>query len=90
MTSSSTKCRLGRLAACLPLIVAPLLLAATSPVYAEPGRSTDLCAGVAVSPGYTCVPSPKQCFRAPCPQYDLVPIGLTGPGFPFARARPLG
>jgi len=24
-------------------------------------------------PGTVCVESPKQCFRAPCPQYDCVP-----------------
>ncbi|MEU0477789.1 hypothetical protein ABZ260_01195 [Streptosporangium sp. NPDC006013] len=35
------------------------------------------CAAVNCGPGRVCVPSPKQCFTTPCPQYDCVPIGNT-------------
>lgn len=31
------------------------------------------CAAVDCGPGRVCVPSPKQCFTTPCPQYDCVP-----------------
>ncbi|GAA0819109.1 hypothetical protein GCM10009525_02860 [Streptosporangium amethystogenes subsp. fukuiense] len=40
------------------------------------------CAAVNCGPGRVCVPSPKQCFTTPCPQYDCVPI--SGPvGQPY-------
>ncbi len=31
------------------------------------------CAAVNCGPGRVCVPSHKQCFTTPCPQYDCVP-----------------
>ncbi|MEV8107250.1 hypothetical protein [Streptomyces sp. NPDC088135] len=32
------------------------------------------CSAVVAPAGQFCVPSPKQCFTTPCPQYDLVAI----------------
>ncbi|MFJ7194143.1 MULTISPECIES: hypothetical protein [unclassified Streptomyces] len=32
------------------------------------------CAAVVAPAGRVCVPSPKQCFTTPCPQYDLVAV----------------
>ncbi|GLW98428.1 hypothetical protein [Microtetraspora sp. NBRC 16547] len=32
------------------------------------------CAAALCPPGTVCVPSPKQCFTTPCPQFDCVPV----------------
>ncbi|GAB3165123.1 hypothetical protein GCM10027161_79770 [Microbispora hainanensis] len=42
------------------------------------------CAAVNCGPGRVCVPSPKQCFTTPCPQYDCVPASSV----PRANHRP--
>ncbi|MFJ2740560.1 hypothetical protein ACIO3O_12905 [Streptomyces sp. NPDC087440] len=69
---------LARVAAALPLLVAPLLLAAPSAHAAPmplptPALDADPCFNVETPPGYVCVPAPKECFAAPCPQYEVVP-----------------
>ncbi|MEN3534224.1 hypothetical protein AAH991_03840 [Microbispora sp. ZYX-F-249] len=42
------------------------------------------CAAVDCGPGRVCVPSPKQCFTTPCPQYDCVPASSV----PRSNRRP--
>ncbi|MGW3815349.1 hypothetical protein [Streptomyces sp. NPDC005046] len=72
MTTSRAIQQLIRLTVGLPLIVAPLLLTATSAAHANPDPA-GVCAAVTVAAGYTCMPDPKQCFTTPCPQYTVVP-----------------
>ncbi|MES9592859.1 hypothetical protein ABZ776_33685 [Streptomyces sp. NPDC007076] len=64
-----------RTATAVALTALPLTMA--SPALAgerslAPGSSP--CSAVVVPAGQFCVPSPKQCFTTPCPQYDLVAI----------------
>lgn len=89
MRNSGTTRALRRFAAGLPLIAVPLLLSATTSVYAdpEPSRSAP-CAAVSVPAGYQCVPEPKQCLVAPCPQYAIVPIAPVAP--PEPERAPVG
>ncbi|GAA3487256.1 MULTISPECIES: hypothetical protein [Streptomyces] len=68
----------ARIAAGLPLLAASLLLTATAAHAAPlpPARSAadaGPCFAVETPPGHVCVPAPKQCFAAPCPQYAFVP-----------------
>jgi hypothetical protein len=83
MTSQRTPVTLSlaRIAAVLPLLLAPALFAAAGPAHAAPPASAPPprtlgvgpCDGVETPPGHVCVPAPKQCFAAPCPQYAVVP-----------------
>ncbi|GAA0391519.1 hypothetical protein GCM10009530_48520 [Microbispora corallina] len=50
--------------------VVPAPPAGQAPGTCGPGSP---CAAVDCGPGRVCVPSPKQCFTTPCPQYDCVP-----------------
>ncbi|MFE6973151.1 hypothetical protein [Streptomyces sp. NPDC057682] len=64
--------RLARL-----LAPAAAVLALTGAAHAAPaGPPSPLtpCAGTVAPFGYVCVPSPKQCFTTPCPQYAFVPV----------------
>ncbi|AWZ06238.1 MULTISPECIES: hypothetical protein [unclassified Streptomyces] len=76
MTEARTIQRLIRLAAGLPLVLAPLLLT-TSPAHGDPTPTASPCAAVTVPEGHACVPDPKQCFTTPCPQYTVVPLPET-------------
>ncbi|MER5872901.1 hypothetical protein [Streptomyces sp. NPDC002044] len=82
-----TSLRPGGLAGCLSLVVAPLLFAAVSTARADswppapPSSDTvaaSPCDVVRPAAGFVCVPAPKQCFTAPCPQYAIVPA-VPGP-----------
>ncbi|MCY0949819.1 hypothetical protein [Streptomyces sp. H27-S2] len=77
----------GGRAGCLSLFVVPLLFTAVSTARADPQPPAPPSADtIAASPcdlvrpaaGFVCVPAPKQCFTAPCPQYDIVPA-VPGP-----------
>ncbi|WP_328540378.1 hypothetical protein [Streptomyces sp. NBC_00344] len=66
---------LTRAAMTVALTAAPFTM--TGPAHA--GGTLDVpqanpCATVVAYPGYACVPTPKQCFTQPCPQYDIVPM----------------
>ncbi|MEV7728616.1 hypothetical protein AB0P15_28265 [Streptomyces sp. NPDC087917] len=74
--------RLIRLAVGMPLITVPLLFTAVSTAHAEPAPPTGVCVGVTVPEGYICVPDPKQCFAAPCPQHAIVPAKPLDPALP--------
>lgn len=59
------------------LAPAALTLALTAPAHAAPtGPPSPFnpCAGTVAPFGHVCVPSPKQCFTTPCPQYAFVPV----------------
>ncbi|CAM5242966.1 hypothetical protein GCM10010329_44370 [Streptomyces spiroverticillatus] len=76
MPLSRTVPSLARAAAGLSLIAAPLLIS-VSPAHAVPmpaAVDAGPCFNVETPPGYTCLPAPKQCIAAPCPQYALVPV----------------
>lgn len=75
----------ARFAGGLSLLVAPLLFTAVGTARADPppppyAGSARLgpCDVVKPAAGFVCVPAPKQCLTAPCPQYDLVPA-VPGP-----------
>ncbi|MCX5205306.1 hypothetical protein OG897_28095 [Streptomyces sp. NBC_00237] len=75
---------LARIAAVLPLLLAPALFTAAGPAHASPPASGAFgvgpCDGVETPPGHVCVPAPKQCFAAPCPQYAVVQATEGGEG----------
>ncbi|MEU8626438.1 hypothetical protein [Streptomyces sp. NPDC048669] len=59
------------------VVLAAMPLTSTGPAHATEGPAgprTNPCATVVAPIGYACVPAPKQCFAAPCYQYDLVPL----------------
>ncbi|MER5727301.1 hypothetical protein ABT084_02895 [Streptomyces sp. NPDC002138] len=86
MTTSRTARRLARFTAGLPLIAAPLLLAAASAAHASPEPPVDSCAAVTVPEGHACVPEPKQCITTPCPQYTIVPAEPALPATATSRS----
>ncbi|GAA2426662.1 hypothetical protein GCM10010433_28290 [Streptomyces pulveraceus] len=64
-----------RTATAVALTTLPLTMA--SPALAGERSSAPRaspCSAVVAPAGQFCVPSPKQCFTTPCPQYDLVAI----------------
>ncbi|MFD3680446.1 hypothetical protein [Streptomyces sp. NPDC058613] len=88
----------GGRAGCLSLFVVPLLFTAVSTARADPQPLAPPSADtVAASPcdlvrpaaGLVCVPAPKQCFTAPCPQYDIVPA-VPGPVTEPEATAPVG
>ncbi|CAM5303767.1 hypothetical protein SAVIM338S_00486 [Streptomyces avidinii] len=90
MKNPGTTRTLARLVAGLPLIVAPLLLTAGGPAYADPEPQLgNPCAAVSVPLGHRCVPEPKQCFVPPCPQYAIIPVSPLSPLIPISRLSPL-
>ncbi len=77
-SSRTTPPPAARIAAGLPLLAASLLFTAVTAHAAplplpRPAADAGPCSAVETPPGHVCVPAPKQCFAAPCPQYAFVP-----------------
>lgn len=87
----------ARFAGGLSLVVAPLLFTAVGTAQADPApppytAGPGPCDVVRPAAGFVCVPAPKRCFTAPCPQYDIVPAlpGSDAAREPAGRTAPEG
>ena len=70
----------------LPATLSAKAVIAAAPAGQKSGACSpgSPCAAVNCGPGRVCVPSHKQCFTTPCPQYDCVPASSA----PRSNQRP--